>query len=154
MSCDQYKEIISAMLDGEAEDNEKKQIDEHIRDCNECRSYLFEAAVVNRVLMADDLISLPSDIENNIKSLTIKKTSNSLFGLFSGHYRIPRGLVWIGGFLLILSSFTSLSLTVERGGPTESVTIQPVDNILTVQKIVIDESDIISNNSIRGNDPI
>jgi hypothetical protein len=38
VDCEKYGELISGQLDGELTDNERRELEEHLRDCPECRA--------------------------------------------------------------------------------------------------------------------
>jgi predicted anti-sigma-YlaC factor YlaD len=49
MACEQWREMLSAQLDGEDDPGDRPLIDEHLAGCAGCREWLNRAAAVNRL---------------------------------------------------------------------------------------------------------
>ncbi len=49
MGCEQYRELLSASLDGEATIAERTAADEHLSDCAECRAWMEAVTTITRL---------------------------------------------------------------------------------------------------------
>ena len=49
MACEQWREMLSAQLDGEDDPADRPLVDEHLAGCAGCRQWLDQAATVNRM---------------------------------------------------------------------------------------------------------
>jgi len=50
MDCDKLKDLISLYIDDELDENEKKLVEDHINNCEDCRKYLEEYKKIRKVL--------------------------------------------------------------------------------------------------------
>jgi predicted anti-sigma-YlaC factor YlaD len=59
MACEQWREILSAQLDGEATADEQRTVATHLETCAGCRAWLDSAATVTRRARTQVVTSLP-----------------------------------------------------------------------------------------------
>ncbi|NLU79832.1 hypothetical protein HCA58_15860 [Micromonospora sp. HNM0581] len=59
MQCEQWREILSAQLDGEATADEQHRVEGHLEMCTGCRTWLDSAATVTRRARTQVVTSLP-----------------------------------------------------------------------------------------------
>jgi predicted anti-sigma-YlaC factor YlaD len=65
VECEQYREALSARLDGEDDPAERHAVDAHLTICPECRSWMDNAAVVTR-LARTSLVSTGPDLDEQL----------------------------------------------------------------------------------------
>ncbi len=61
MACDQWRELLSAQLDGEDDPGDRSRVEEHLAGCAACRVWLDRAATVNR-LTGTAVATAPPDL--------------------------------------------------------------------------------------------
>lgn len=71
--CEKYQEMISAMLDGELNDNESAQLRQHMAGCPQCRA-MYEAFAAVSGVVAEDLPEVPAQLHEHIMS-GVKKSA-------------------------------------------------------------------------------
>jgi predicted anti-sigma-YlaC factor YlaD len=81
MSHEEIKKLISAYIDGEVSDREKKQVQDHLSRCAECRQEFRELTALEEVL-------------HNMK---LKKPSKEIWDVYwsSVYNRLERKIGWI-----------------------------------------------------------
>lgn len=159
MNCTRYRELISARRDGEITLDELADLERHLRDCPDCRSFADELENLGEALAERPHEPIPESIERRILSDTIgaKESSTSRpAGFLRGYYRIPRSLAWAGifvlAFLLFMQIFEPFSRDLRRRspGPAEEPLQQHI--VLSQKDIVYTHSfDEASDNSNGGN---
>jgi len=145
MSCEKYREMISAGLDGELSQNDELSLREHLASCSDCRRLADELASMSEMNKTMPAAVMPEEIENRIKRYTVeapgrgKSWRNVLFG----YYRVPRGLVWAGMAAVLFFVGDTL---VDTGPPPPAAIVQmeTVAPSGQVRKIVFSENDIKS----------
>ncbi|MCK4605908.1 MAG: zf-HC2 domain-containing protein [candidate division Zixibacteria bacterium] len=140
MNCEQYRELISARVDGEIESEELDALEAHLEQCPECAAFARQVKQLQELAADSPLVLMPSEVEEVILSRSNRQ--QSLWRrLFSGHYRIPRPLAWAAALLLVFLSVNSL---ISRDGstPSEHFIITPEDS-QPVQHIVLTRADIV-----------
>jgi predicted anti-sigma-YlaC factor YlaD len=61
MGCDEYREMLSARLDGEAMPGERDAVDAHLSGCEPCRTWYAQAAEVTRLVRVGSMVVVPSE---------------------------------------------------------------------------------------------
>jgi predicted anti-sigma-YlaC factor YlaD len=156
MKCEYFRELISAGLDGELEKDEKLALAEHLRGCGECKEFAAELKEIELLSAEREPLTMPGDLAKKILTRTIRQKTKRrpVLEIFRGYYRIPRSLIWAGVvvlMLLVVDKLTAPSVTA----PKATILIQPTENVLTVQKVIISEKDIVASSSIKkSKDPI
>ncbi|WP_306215107.1 zf-HC2 domain-containing protein [Actinoplanes sp. RD1] len=59
MACEQWREMLSAQLDGEDDPGDRARVDEHLAGCAGCREWLDRAATVNRLTRTGLVTDVP-----------------------------------------------------------------------------------------------
>jgi predicted anti-sigma-YlaC factor YlaD len=59
MGCEQWRDLLSAQLDGEDEPDDRVRVDDHLTGCAGCRQWLDRAAEVNRLTRTSLAASVP-----------------------------------------------------------------------------------------------
>ncbi|MFI5934768.1 zf-HC2 domain-containing protein [Actinoplanes sp. NPDC051494] len=59
MACEQWREMLSAQLDGEDDPADRVRVDEHLSGCAGCREWLDRAATVNRLTRTGLVAEVP-----------------------------------------------------------------------------------------------
>jgi predicted anti-sigma-YlaC factor YlaD len=67
MACEQWREVLSAQLDGEDDPAGRELVDEHLAGCAGCREWLDRAAAVNRLTRTTLVTGVP-DLTGSILS--------------------------------------------------------------------------------------
>jgi anti-sigma factor RsiW len=76
MTCEEYKEQISAFLDGELPDNQAGRVFEHLPTCSDCRAFLSVLMKVRKAVAAEE-VPWPEALDERILSeIGRRKTSS------------------------------------------------------------------------------
>ena len=65
MGCEQYRELISALLDGELEASEQAALEQHLRSCADCAA-VYQGFMALSGALADDLAEPPESLRANV----------------------------------------------------------------------------------------
>jgi anti-sigma factor RsiW len=150
MSCEEYKEMISVRLDGELSRDDDIILDNHLKSCSECRQFADELESFIQLNQSIEQSKMPTHTEREIIAKTINSNAKkkSLLNYLGGNYRIPRGLVWVGMLVIIVSAGNIFFRKSRTSLKTPQITIQPVRFEATVQKVKMSEADIVSSSAI------
>lgn len=146
MSCDKYREMISANLDLELNAEEKKALDAHLQTCADCRKFMEELNDIRNISKSSEQVVIPESLENEIlhKTVESRKGKKTILDSFRGHYRLPRSLVWVGMLAIVFLAGNLFLKPFEPKLETPIVRIEPVNNKEIIQKIVFSKDDIVS----------
>lgn len=145
MSCEKYRELISADLDGELNKEEREVLEKHLSDCAECRRLAEELKKMRVMAVSSEFENMPIELENKILTKTVHvQKKKSIVDIFKGYYRIPRGLVWAGVLALLLLAGDAFLKSLKPESVTPVVRIERLDSQGKVQKVVLTENDIVS----------
>lgn len=150
-SCDYYKELISAELDGELKQDDRDELNQHLISCNDCRQFAKKINYFHKIIENDKLISLPDARRQMILHETTGSVSNWAWirHVIIASYKLHRSLVGISlAALLIIIVGVTARFTIFRSHITES---QLNDSYLSkpVLKLVLSENDIVANSAIK-----
>ena len=137
MTCDQYRELLSAKFDKELTEPEQKALSEHLAQCAECTQYAEQLKELDRLTAEWEDAVMPPEVEQAI----LARAKTNPRGVFTGSYRIPRPVAWAAMIALIILSVNSLF----NGGdddPANQLIITPEDS-QPVQRIVLTEADVV-----------
>ncbi|SCF24975.1 Predicted anti-sigma-YlaC factor YlaD, contains Zn-finger domain [Micromonospora viridifaciens] len=106
MGCEQWREVLSAQLDGEATTTEQAGTDAHLDECADCRMWLDQAAAITRRSrltlttpgpdLADTILAaLPTLAPSHHRRIQVVLTLRGLLGLL-GALQLVLGLAQIG----------------------------------------------------------
>jgi predicted anti-sigma-YlaC factor YlaD len=109
MQCDQCRESLSALLDGEEPGFSPHLVDEHLNRCVACRSYERRLADLHRVSRIRQAEAVP-DLSGSIVSLMARRGNphDAVLGW------LRSGLTFVGVLLVSLSAAVLLSNSVEN----------------------------------------
>ncbi len=146
MSCDKYREMISARLDGELQKDENMILDRHLQSCPGCSRFAEELGAINQLSISVETIKMPTNIEQNLLNKTVRSSGRrkSLFSYLSGYYRIPRGFAWAGMLLIFLSAANLVIRYTEFSSRKPRVQMEFINAQPAVQKIIISDDDMVS----------
>jgi predicted anti-sigma-YlaC factor YlaD len=146
MSCEKYREMISAYLDLELIDREKKSLESHLLTCANCRKFMEELHDIKSISESSDQVIIPETLENEILRKTVKseKKAKTILDSFRGYYRIPRTLVWIGMLAIVFLFGNTVLKPFQPKAEMPIVRIEPVQHKEIIQKIVFSDDDIVS----------
>lgn len=65
INCDQALDLISALLDGELQDDDRALLDAHLNQCDQCRALLSDFHAMHAALPTTD-VEPPADLKDNI----------------------------------------------------------------------------------------
>jgi anti-sigma factor RsiW len=149
MNCTRYRELISARRDGEIAPDELADLEKHLRDCPDCRSFAHQLENLGEVMAQRPHAQIPENIERRILSDTIGEKESSISrpaGFLRGYYRIPRSLAWAGILALVVlvffQIFSPLSEDSRKRTPVPMETRQS-------QRIVLSQRDIVYTHSFH-----
>lgn len=150
MSCEKYRELFSANLDGELSSEEYGELEFHLGECSRCRNFTLDLSDMRARADSSEVESIPVELEDKILSRTVKASNpkSSLFDIFKGHYQIPRGLVWAGALALILLTANAIIEPFDSSQNTPDFTIEMDPDALVIQKVKLTEKDMVSTSSI------
>lgn len=151
MNCDHYKELISAHLDGEINDEQLKELNMHLKECPDCAALKAQLEEIIQISEEAGYEHMPRELENEILNQTVRtsKKQNSLTRIFGGAYRIPKGVVWGSIALIFWLSFNTLSSPPSKLQPMIKVDIQPIEEPVQVNTVVMAEEDRVSSQTIN-----
>jgi len=146
MSCEKYREMVSALFDNELSTEEQKVLLSHLESCSDCGRFADELESFKELGSSVPAEQMPTALETSILCQTVGSVGQkkSLWSHFSGYYRVPRGLAWaamLAALLLITDAIVESNLrqTTVDETPAE---VQIADD--AVKKIVLSDDDIVS----------
>jgi len=141
MNCEQYRELISARLDGEIENRELAALEAHLKQCETCTAFSRQLDQLHALVVESQPTPMPDEVVETIMAKTYCRPGRWR-RLVSGHYRIPRPVAWaVAVALLMLAVDAVRSPNVfDQTGPAEG---GPVMTTPAVQRIVLTESDVV-----------
>ena len=141
MNCEQYRQLISALVDKELNSEERGSLDKHLADCSACKQYAEQVRELERLTSEWEASTMPPDVEQAVLARTKAKPRGWLARVWNDSYSIPRPLAWAAMLLLVLLSVNGL---LNRGGsaPEEELIISPEDS-LHVQHIILTKADVV-----------
>ncbi len=74
MNCEEFRDRISAVMDGESSAEEKEALLAHRAGCTECDSYAAEIEKVDEILRAEPLPELPPELVERLKEIELEWT--------------------------------------------------------------------------------
>ena len=151
MQCSDFQKLISAKLDKELNSEEGQILSRHLETCPACREFEKSLRDLQTSIQTWENVEIPIDLENRILRQTVKsiRKDNPLFGFLRGYYKIPRGLAWASG-LLLLSLLIFSILRSGRTVPEAGRLTQTAPVITRVQKIVLTEKDVIKTYTVSS----
>jgi predicted anti-sigma-YlaC factor YlaD len=96
MACERWRELISAQLDGEDDPADRPRVDDHLAGCADCRRWLDQAAMVNRLTRTSAARPVP-DLTETIMAAVPAATPRR-----GSPVRLYLGLAFVGAVQLIL----------------------------------------------------
>lgn len=142
MNCEQYRQLISALVDKELNESERVTLDEHLALCSECAQYSEQIRELERLTTEWEASQMPSGVEQAILEAAKQKPHGWLGRLWSGSYHIPRPVAWAAVLLLLLLAVNSWRGHDDATPPDELI-IAPDDLRPKVQKIILTQADIV-----------
>lgn len=149
MNCTRYRELISARRDGEITPDELTDLEQHLRDCPDCRSFARELEELGETIAERPQEQIPEGIERRILSDTIGAKAPSASrraGFLRGYYRIPRSLAWAGIVALVVLVFFQIFTPLSKN--TQKLAPAPIEDQPS-QHIVLSQRDIVYTHSFH-----
>ncbi|MCL7749666.1 anti-sigma factor family protein [Halalkalibacter alkaliphilus] len=148
MKCEQkYEELIQKLVDSEATDEEKKQLDQHLTSCAPCRQHLKELKkVIAFVQSASHIEAPPSFTKDVMARLPERKQTSKWKQWTRKHPLLVSAAVF---FLLMLASVSSLWNT-----GNEQVVVTGSGKVQIDQesgKVIVPEGEVIEGDLIIRN---
>jgi predicted anti-sigma-YlaC factor YlaD len=102
MRCEQWREALSARLDGEGRPDERAAVDEHLAGCADCRAWWDAAATVNRLARtaaARPVAAVPEAVLEAAPGPGRARIAGALRGLLGalGAIQFSLGMLQVGG---------------------------------------------------------
>ncbi|MEO3925511.1 zf-HC2 domain-containing protein [Micromonosporaceae bacterium B7E4] len=107
MRCEQYREALSARLDGEDDPVERAGVDRHLAGCAECRSWLESATALNR-LARTSVVPPPMEIDDRLLAAA---PGPGRAARLASTLRVALGVVGIAQFLLGAAQIAGIGAT-------------------------------------------
>jgi len=153
MTCDDFKELISARLDGELTPDESRALEQHFLECAECAQFASGLDELSAQIARQSLSDMPGNLADKILSATVgndrpQSVGQRILSYFGASYRIPRVAVWGGGvaLLLLLGKIAFMpAISNDVKSPSSGKTAPPAAS----QKIVLTEKDVVSIDGLR-----
>jgi len=142
--CHKYREMISAIIDGELSENERKLLSDHLAGCEQCSRLLVELREQRNLFSNHTKATLPLAIENVILDKTSSRSPRRTpIGKFiSSSYLIPKPVAWVAGALIIALAVFDLLLPAFRESDSSGYgTTQFYPQ--KIQKVIITDKDIV-----------
>src|SRR5690625_4751500 len=117
MICDsQYFELIHKYLDGDATENDRKELEKHVAECSNCAKHLQELKKATAFVQSASHIEAPDNFTNQIMANLPEKKSASKWKHWMRKHPL---LVAAAVFMLLMS--TSISSVWSGNGDQVSV---------------------------------
>ncbi|MEQ4300199.1 zf-HC2 domain-containing protein [Plantactinospora sp. B6F1] len=113
MGCEEYREALSARLDGEEHPAERAGLDRHLAGCARCRSWLESATALNR-LARTSVVGPPLEIDDRI--LAAAPGPARPVARLAGALRVALGVVGVAQFLLGAAQIAGIGDAGHRHG--------------------------------------
>lgn len=146
MDCFQYEELLSAMLDGEISWEEKEQLEEHLRQCPECRALLEDLK-----LLQNEMAFLAADPPEDLSGRILEQIQAGIPAspiIFRRKFR-----VWLAAAAVL--AIALIGFTINRLPPPASQeTLSASDSFSAENSSPQNtESDIANETETAGNTP-
>ncbi|MEO3745749.1 zf-HC2 domain-containing protein [Plantactinospora sp. B5E13] len=112
MGCEQYREALSARLDGEEDVTERAVTDRHLANCAECRAWLESATTLNRYARTSLVPTPPLEIDEALLAAAPGPGRARL----GRALRIGLGVVGVAQFLLGTAQIAGIGDTAHPHG--------------------------------------
>ncbi len=109
MTCDQYRELISADLDGELQPDEEVTLFTHLGTCDDCREWRRDQLMLRTGMHQWPQEALPEAIA--VPPTMAQSTPRN-------SYRIPRVWAWAAAVLLLIQSALTVSSFTSNNSDT------------------------------------
>lgn len=153
MTCDNFKELISARLDGELTPDESRALKQHLLECAECAQFASGLEELSGQIARQSLSDMPGNLAEKILSATVgnggkQNVARKMLAYFGASYRIPRVAVWgVAAVLLLLLGKIAFMPAISNDvkPPSPGKTAPPAAS----QKIVLTEKDVVAIDGLR-----
>jgi anti-sigma factor RsiW len=106
MNCQEYREIVSAHVDGMLSVQEEAEVQSHLDGCDQCtRIFHWEVKAAKAIKQKLSAVTLDPGVRNRLLQTLEQKSKRSLFGWSLNHYRLAATLA------LLLVAIASLLIT-------------------------------------------
>lgn len=148
MKCEQrYEELIQAFIDGEASEEEKKQLDVHLANCPSCRQHFDELKKVIAFVQSSSHIEAPTGFAERVMGRLPERKQASKWKQWTKKHPI---LIAVAVFFLLMSaSIASLWSTED-----EQVVVTGSGQVVIDQesgKVIVPEGEIIEGDLVVRN---
>jgi hypothetical protein len=145
MSCENFREMISAFIDNELDENEVDILQTHLRSCSDCNRLLNELLTMSGINRKMHNIPMPPEVADNILKLTVKSERKWLFPLtyITGFWRIPRGLAWVGVLAILYVVGDLLPFGNRSPMQPPQIELSQTKAEETVRRVVISDEDLV-----------
>ncbi|MBX2991659.1 MAG: zf-HC2 domain-containing protein [Bacteroidetes bacterium] len=137
MNCNEYQELVSALMDNELQEPESATTFHHLGECKRCRNYMRTLLQLRSALTASKEVAVPATLDEKVLSMPLH-TATSHRSRFSEFWKekfaVPAPALAAAFLLLIASLATSMLFLSERqtkkGEPQKVVYViglQPVE---------------------------
>lgn len=149
MSCERYREFVSAASDGELTPDERTELDAHLDVCAGCRAFAADLESLHEIVQSAEPLRLSQVRQREIMRRTVEAGSSGATSqrLFSNLRRPSRVLAWAASlaFLVVIGN----EVLKSRRGDTETAGDLAGRSLpeQTVVRIALSEDDIVGESS-------
>jgi predicted anti-sigma-YlaC factor YlaD len=106
-SCEEYELLITAYLDGESEDTDKRGVFLHVAECSPCRAFLESVMDMKMQAARENRFTAPASLDRSIRAGTKRRAASQIISRW--WERTTRGRVFIPTPVAILLALCLLS---------------------------------------------
>lgn len=137
MNCNEYQELVSALIDNELQESESATAFHHLGECGRCRSFMRTLLQSRSALAANTEAAVPATLDDKVLSIPLHTpTARRLkfSELWKEKFAVPVPAL-AAAFLLLIASFAAsmlfLSEQQAQKGETQKVVyvigMQPIE---------------------------
>lgn len=117
MACENYREELSALVDGELDPGEEARLLAHVKTCRECRKAMQELEKLSHLVRSLETVAAPSRITDAAMRLVRSEARNSSVPWGARIHEILLGSIWpkLGLEAMGVAAVIALAFLVGRG---------------------------------------
>ena len=152
LSCDNYREMISAELDGELGNDDRAKLGLHLVQCAECRKFAEQISLFHEIIDSEKALRLPKARRRLILRETIGSNSiwdRILYIIGISGKLTPRAALVASLAIAVVTLGIYLTFTSQSHEQADMRAIQ-LENKNTVLKLVLSDNDIVATSTKIG----
>jgi predicted anti-sigma-YlaC factor YlaD len=153
MTCDYFKELISAQIDGELSPDESQALKQHLLECTACAKFSAGLSELSYQIIRQPAANMPDALAQKILLVTVGNERQQGIGqkiltYFGASYRIPRVAVW-GAAAVLMLLLGKIAFIPAQTNDAESLSPKKSTTTTETQKIVLTENDVVAVDGLR-----